>query len=141
MKKYEKTEEDLAEKLISSNSLCVLATASLNGKPEAATIEYVYEGGDFYFVTKRGFVKYKNLKINPKASIVITEGKNTVQIDGVVKELKGDDANMASSIMTSKLGQDPKIYLGSEWKSFKFTPTEIRTGVFIKISSRFQFEE
>ena len=117
----------LVKKLISRNTLCTLATASLQGKPEAATIEYGEdEGMNLFFETFLSYRKYLNLKSNPKASIVITEVPHTIQMDGNVEELSGDEAEVAKQLLVKKHGEGSGFYSDPEIKFFKFTPNWIR---------------
>ena len=45
---------------IASNSLMTLATSDLEGKPEAATVEYVVDGDSLLINTFISYRKYKN---------------------------------------------------------------------------------
>jgi len=68
--------------LLRENRLCVVATASKDGKPEAATIEFAHDGQhNLFFETFPQYRKYPNLKSNPRASVVITQEPHTVQMD------------------------------------------------------------
>jgi len=118
--------KEIFKRLLEENTLCVLATATLDGKPEAATIEYVADAdGNLYFETFPKYRKYANLKSNPKASVVITQDPHTIQMDGSATELQGKDADEAKRRILARHGSsgyydDPQI------KFFRFTPTWIR---------------
>lgn len=119
--------EEVFKKLLAENNLCVLATASLTGKPEAATIEYVSDAeSNLYFETFPTYRKYANLKSNPQASIVITQDPHTIQMDGTVAELSGVEAEAAKKRLIAKHGEGSGYYADSQIKFFKFTPTWIR---------------
>ncbi len=119
--------EVLFKKLLNENSLCVLATATLSGKPEAATIEYVSdENGNLYFETFPTYRKYANLKSNPQASVVITQDPHTIQMDGMATELQGKDAERAKQLLISKHGVGSGYYEDSEIRFFRFTPNWTR---------------
>ncbi len=119
--------EELFKKLLKENSLCVLATATLSGKPEAATIEYVPdEQGNLYFETFPTYRKYANLKSNPQSSVVITQDPHTIQMDGSAIELEGKDAEAAKQRLIAKHGMGSGYYEDSDIKFFRFTPTWTR---------------
>jgi len=71
--------------------LAVIATASIKGEPEAATIGYFIDDNfDFYFITRRQSRKFKNLIENRMAAIVVgTElAPTTVQMQGTAHLLE-----------------------------------------------------
>src|SRR5574341_1595859 len=123
----EKEGKEIFRKLLEGNTLCVLATASLDGKPEAATIQYISDSdANMYFETFPKYRKYANLKSNPKASVVITEDKNTVQMDGTASELQGQEAEEAKRKLMERYGPGSGYYSDPQIRFFKFTPTWIR---------------
>lgn len=75
---------------LSKNEVGVLATASKDGTPHAATI-YITHDRQFniYFITKKDTQKSRNLQENPRAAIAIYEPVNqtTVQVEGSVVEV------------------------------------------------------
>lgn len=74
---------------------CVLATASRDGKPEAATMGFgIDEALNFYFTTGKSTRKYPNLVVNPQAAIVVgvSGAEATVQVDGRVELAEGEAA-------------------------------------------------
>ncbi len=119
--------EEIFRKLLDGNTLCVLATASLDGKPEAATIEYVADAeGNLYFETFPKYRKYANLKSNPRASVVITEDPHTIQMDGMVKEIKSKEADEAKQRLLARHGAGSGYYDDPQIRFFKFAPAWIR---------------
>lgn len=131
------------KKVLTENNIGVLSTASKDGKTEAATIEFVFDGKDVYFTTQTTTRKYKNIKENPQGSLVISKVPDNVQIDGIIQELGESDKDIIAQLMTSNLGQSPSFYKENEkWKFFRFTPKEIRSSHYPKKPSRFEkFEE
>jgi general stress protein 26 len=127
----------LFEDMLRRNTLCVLATASNDGKPEAATIEYVTgEGFELYFETFVGYGKYPNLKQNRRVSIVITELPHTIQMDGIAEELQGSAALEAKKRMAAK--HDHAFYNDPHIRFFKFTQQWIRIMVGGKHPPRYE---
>lgn len=119
--------KEIFKKLLEENTLCVLATASLDGKPEAATIEYVSDAdGNLYFETFPKYRKYANLTANPKASVVITQDPHTIQMDGAAAELQGKDAEAVKQRLITKHGIGSGYYSDKAIKFFRFTPFWIR---------------
>jgi general stress protein 26 len=115
----------LAASLIETTKTCVLATASNDGKPEAATVAYAYDTDwNLYFESFATYRKYANIKENGRASVVITN-HHSLQMDGVVNELSGAERERAMSIILSqhpgnKYLHEPDVLL------FRFQPQWIR---------------
>lgn len=87
--KYVKVHE-----FLKSHPMGVLSTASPDGEPWGAAIYYVAdEDFNFYFVTKAGTDKYRNLKTNPKVSLTVADPaeQTTVQAAGTVSQLPPED--------------------------------------------------
>jgi uncharacterized protein len=58
---------------LESKELCRLATASANGVPHVTPVIYAMDGDKIVIVTDYGTKKLKNLKENPKVSLVVDE--------------------------------------------------------------------
>ena len=118
----------LFEKILFENEHCVLASASLSGKPEAATIQYIADSKyNLYFETFPSYRKYPNLKSNPRVSIVVDRlPDHTIQMDGNVKELSGSEAEETKKKLINKYGEGTGYYSDPKIKFFKFTPKWIR---------------
>lgn len=73
-----------------THSIGILATASPDGVPHAATIYFVIDP-DFsvYFLTKARTQKHTNLEHNPKAALAVydAESQTSVQVQGAVESL------------------------------------------------------
>ncbi|MDO8660651.1 MAG: pyridoxamine 5'-phosphate oxidase family protein [Candidatus Woesearchaeota archaeon] len=129
--------KERVKQILSTNQICMLATASLTGKPEVATMEYTEDDQfNLYFETFPKYRKYTNLKTNPYASVVINQLPHTIQMDGTATELTGAERENAKHQLTNKHGsknqyQDPTICF------FKFTPTWIRVLVEPKYPPKF----
>lgn len=120
------TAEERTRKILKENKYCTLATASLDGKPEAATVKFVEdENYNLYFEILSSSRKCSNIHSNPRASVVITTVPHTVQMDGVVEELPNGDE--VKKMMTIKQERESSFYQSPELKFFKFTPNWIRT--------------
>lgn len=116
---------ELIRNILSSEGTCTLATASLDGKPEAATIEYAEDTGVLYFETFTTYRKYANLKENPRASIVITQLPYSIQMDGTAEELEDEEAKRAQDALGRK-GHAHAFHDAPECRFFRFTPNWIR---------------
>src|SRR5262245_54921475 len=70
--------------------MAVIATASADGRPEAALINIaVTPELDIVFETTSATRKFANLKHNPQVSLVIGwQGEKTLQLDGTVEALE-----------------------------------------------------
>lgn len=73
------------ENYLKNHDLAVVATVNSDRKPEAATVGYIYENGNLYFITRSNSRKAQNLMKNERIAAVIgtTAGPNTVQLEGV----------------------------------------------------------
>ncbi len=107
--------------------LAVIATVGEN-KPEAALIGFNYlDNLELTFGTFESFRKYKNLKSNHHAAFVIgwTEDE-TVQYEGIVKELKGTELKEYQDKYLEKYPSAAKYIHNSQERFFKVTPVWIR---------------
>ncbi len=113
---------------IKQHNLAVISTASKDGKPQAAVVEFC-ELSDLTiiidtFTTSR---KYKNLKVNPRAAVVIGWDKNiTVQIETLAKELEGKELELAKQAYFAKNPRAKKWGNKPDIAYFAFKPTWIR---------------
>lgn len=77
--------------LLNRHHIGILATASSDGTPHAATI-YFFADDDFniFFITKDKTTKQQNLAQNPKAALAIFEAstQTTLQISGTVTKIQ-----------------------------------------------------
>jgi nitroimidazol reductase NimA-like FMN-containing flavoprotein (pyridoxamine 5'-phosphate oxidase superfamily) len=68
-----------------SRDVCRLSTTSPNGWPHSVPVSYVYLKGKFWVPSNNSTKKVRNLKKNPKATIVIDDEKNE---SGIMLECK-----------------------------------------------------
>ena len=117
------TSKDVLE-FLKKNDLCVLATASLEGKPEAAVLVYTIQNNfQMYVFTETNTRKYPNIKENNQVALVIGGLKNdlTVQLDGKVCALYGKEARAA---------KEYTLNIHPEWKDYFESPA----GVWFRIA-------
>lgn len=72
----------------------VLSTTSNDGKPWGSAIYYVVDDDfNFYFVTRAGTFKYKNLDKQPFAALTVAdaESQTTVQVAGSISRVPVKD--------------------------------------------------
>ncbi len=112
-----------AKDILASQRACVLATSSLDGKPEAATIYFAEEGFNLYFETFATYRKYANLTANPRASVVVNNPPLTLQMDGTVHQLSGADTEHAKKRLMEKRRKTKKY--DEKFIFFKFMPTRV----------------
>lgn len=70
---------------LNNHGVGILATASLNGLPHAATIYFIIdENFNIFFITKEQTTKHKNLHANPHAALAVHDARSqtTVQVTG-----------------------------------------------------------
>ena len=118
----------LFENILYKSDLCTLATASLQGKPEAATVQYYAdENYNLYFESFPSYRKYQNITSNPRASVVITSpDMKTVQMDGAISQLSGSDADWAKQKIIERHGKGVGYLFAPDVRFFKFEPHWIR---------------
>lgn len=83
-------QSDAITKFLSNHHIGVLATADKGGIPHAATIYFAIDVDlNFYFITREGTTKQKNLSANPNASLAVFDPvtQSTVQAQGTVSEV------------------------------------------------------
>ncbi len=84
--------------------LAVLATADETGKPEAAVLGFAEtDAFELIFNTSNTTLKFQNLQKNPRVAVVIGWDKGqTVQYEGTVREVSGDEAARYREILYAK---------------------------------------
>lgn len=112
---------------IKKHRLAVLATTSPENKPEAAVIEFSEKDNfELIFDTFSTFRKYKNIQLNSDVAVVIGRDDITVQYEGEVVELKGDELKEYQKIHITKLPDSSKFVEMEDIKFFKIIPKWIR---------------
>ena len=100
---------DLAEVLrfLEGEKLAVLATASEDGRPEAAVMGFaVTPELEIIFDTVRSFRKYPNLKKNPRVAWVIgCTSEISVQLEGNAVELEGAELEKYKDIYAEEVSR------------------------------------
>ena len=78
-------------RFLQERDLCRLATCSLKGWPLVTPVAYILIGDAFYVATDYDTTKYKHLKANPRASLVVdtTTPSMAVIIQGNVDLVEG----------------------------------------------------
>ncbi len=120
------TPEETTNNILNLNSFCIIATASEKGEPEAATIEYMRgDEYDLYFKTFSDSRKYKNLCLNHRASIVVNFLPHSLQMNGIIFELEGNEKEKIKERFMKENGKE-NWYNYPETKFLKFSPNWIR---------------
>jgi general stress protein 26 len=111
------------QELLKRNFICTLATASLKGKPEAATMLYAEkDDGNLYLYCFNDARKYPNIVENPRASIVIFNSPDYLQMDGTFTELSKKEAIIARTKLIEKHGNKEDYHADSRCRYFCFKP-------------------
>ncbi|MDO8265409.1 MAG: pyridoxamine 5'-phosphate oxidase family protein [Candidatus Saccharibacteria bacterium] len=112
---------------LKSNKYMTLATSSSEGRPEAATVEYVMDGDELLINTYTYYRKYKNLLDNPfVACVITTKHDQTLQFDGRILLLSGEDAVSAKQKMLIAEPDFANFFNDNDTRFFKITPTWMR---------------
>ncbi|QQG50032.1 MAG: pyridoxamine 5'-phosphate oxidase family protein [Candidatus Berkelbacteria bacterium] len=121
-----KTKIEILE-FIKRHQVCVLATSSKTGKPEAAAIEFAEtDNFELIFDTFSTYRKYPNLKANPNVAVVIGWEDATVQYEGVATEVDGEEMEELKNIFVKKNPGASKFFDIPETRYFKVTPEWLR---------------
>ncbi|MCL5666239.1 MAG: pyridoxamine 5'-phosphate oxidase family protein [Patescibacteria group bacterium] len=112
---------------IKSQKLATLATVGADGNPEAATVA-ISETNDLSLVfgcyaTAR---KYQNLISNQNVAVVFSQDKISVQYEGKVKEVVGEETKRLQDIHIAKHADSAKHSSHPAEKYFIVTPVWIR---------------
>lgn len=130
--------------MIDGQKLAVLATASLEGTPEAALMGIALSPDfEIVFDTVRTSRKYPNLKANPRVAMVIgTTNETTVQYEGEAEELTGARLARFQEIYFAKWPDGPERMKWPNIVYFAVHPTWIRYGnVATREVSEFVFQD
>jgi len=123
---------DLAEVLrfLEGEKLAVLATASEDGRPEAALMGFeVTPELEIIFDTVRSFRKYPNLKKNPLVAWVMgCTSEISVQYEGVARELEGVELEKYEAIYSMKYPDPTRRERWPDLTFFLVRPTWVRYG-------------
>jgi nitroimidazol reductase NimA-like FMN-containing flavoprotein (pyridoxamine 5'-phosphate oxidase superfamily) len=102
-----------ATELLRGTATCTLATATVDGGPEAATVRFVADDEfNVYINTATTYRKYANMAENPRVAVVVNGDTGNLQLEGCAAELQGSDAEMFRAQYVEKYG--PSKYLTHE---------------------------
>lgn len=119
------------------NHTGVLATASPDGAPHAAAVYFISDSDlNFFFITKNGTEKSRNLKQNPQASIAIYDAKTQTTLQARGKVEADDDPQHFMNVFTQILkismdlsgGATPPVskLKDGEYKLYRLKPDSVR---------------
>ncbi|MFB6193483.1 MAG: pyridoxamine 5'-phosphate oxidase family protein [Halobaculum sp.] len=98
-----------ARRTLAAADTCTLATASPDGRPEAATVRFVADDAfDLYVTTQSTYRKYHNVTANPRVAVVV-DGPDNLQLEGTAREVDGEAAAFVRRRYEEKYG--PSDYL------------------------------
>ncbi|MES3517166.1 MAG: pyridoxamine 5'-phosphate oxidase family protein [Natronomonas sp.] len=100
------TARETALRLLEETEVCTLATASRDGRPEAATVRFVCdETLTLYVNSGSTYRKYRNIEENPRVAVVVDGRKKNLQLEGTATEIDGDAAERAKQRYVEKYGR------------------------------------
>lgn len=133
------SKEEIKQKALDflrSQPMAVLSTTS-NNEPWGAAIYYVADDNfNFFFVTRSGTHKYKDIETNPKAALTIADEKTqvTVQVAGNLSHVPTRDIKdiVFTKLASIKPKNDKswltpviKVHEG-DWEVMQLTPTKLQ---------------
>ncbi len=106
------TAHERARRLLSESETCTLATASPDGRPEAATVRFVTgdgDGFDRYVTTQSTYRKYENLSRNPRVAVVVDGAAGNLQLEGAARAVHGETVATIERRYRAKYGPSPYL--------------------------------
>jgi nitroimidazol reductase NimA-like FMN-containing flavoprotein (pyridoxamine 5'-phosphate oxidase superfamily) len=102
----------LLDRLLRARKYIVVATTRRNGTPHAAMSSFALADGKVWLPTEAGTARIRNLRRNPHASLVLTEGEDethaVVLMDGPVTLVPDADAPASSrAAWKNKFSHEP----------------------------------
>ncbi|ERH09972.1 MAG: pyridoxamine 5'-phosphate oxidase [halophilic archaeon J07HX64] len=108
--------EKQAQQVLETTDTCTLATASADGRPEAATVRFVADDAlDVYITTESMYQKYRNMSENPRVALVV-DGDANLQLKGAATEVHGEAVDPIERRYVEKYGHSE--YLTNEASVF-----------------------
>lgn len=91
-------------KLMHETLLCVLSTIGPDGQPQSAVVGFSEdELGNLVIGTSKGSRKYRNIKNDPRVSVVIGWGNGkTIQYEGMAHKALGEEREKYQAIHIAK---------------------------------------
>jgi uncharacterized pyridoxamine 5'-phosphate oxidase family protein len=119
--------KDIVYDYLRQHKYMALATASLDGVPEVATVEYLVDGDSLLINTYNYYRKYPNLISNGNVAGVVTmEDTHTLQFDAFAKELSGEEAERARQLLLEFEPGYADYFNDETTRFFRITPTWLR---------------
>ena len=82
-----------AQAFMAGKHFAKLATLMKDGRPQLTPIWYMYEGGKLIINTSKDRVKYRNIKRDPRVSLLIDDGYPHISVFGRARIASERDAN------------------------------------------------
>lgn len=76
---------DRARRYLEEHRFAVLATINPDGTPQLSPVWYELQGNEIMMNTRRGRVKDRNLRRDPRCSICVEDGYTWLAIDGTAR--------------------------------------------------------
>ncbi len=116
--------KQVALDFIKKHLIGVLATTSLENKPEAAVIEFgETDEFELVFDTSTTYRKYNNLKHNPNVAFVVGGQENIgIQLEGIAVELSEEESGKYKQAYFNKNPDAKKWEQFPDTRWFKITP-------------------
>jgi len=112
------THADLLQKPL----CCAFSTLMPDGQPQTTVVWFEYDGRDVYVNTMRGFRKERNMRANPRVTLLIYEPQNPSRF----LELRGRVAEMIEEGAEEHLDRLSRFYTGIAPYFGKVVPGELR---------------
>jgi PPOX class probable F420-dependent enzyme len=82
---------DAVRSFLQQKRFAILATINRDGTPQQSTIWYDLDGDEILMNTKRGRLKERNLRLDPRCSICIEDGYTYLTLRGTVALIDDQD--------------------------------------------------
>ena len=94
---------------LEESNICVIATASASGQPQATPVWYLYDGGVITLLIEKESQKHRNLSANPKISLAFDRRERpyyALMVNGTAELDSGVTYNEIHRLATRYLGEE-----------------------------------
>ncbi|MGI8825822.1 MAG: PPOX class F420-dependent oxidoreductase [Chloroflexota bacterium] len=99
---------DQSRRFLEEQRFAVLSTLNPDGTPQQSTVWYEVQGDEIMMNTKRGRLKDRNLRRDPRCSVCVEDGYTYVAIRGTVRLIDDQETTQADVRRLAILNHGPE---------------------------------
>lgn len=120
---------DAAKKLVDSPEMAVVTTLNADGSPQSSVVWVTRDGDDLLFDTAEGRAKPRNLRRDPRVSVVMYPQDNPysyLEVRGTASLHADPEHKLIDKLSNKYLGKDyPWLSPGEERVNVRITPAKV----------------